>query len=410
MGNAASSVPYGAQMNAINASLQCSIAGSAGPTLVYVSTTVPLAAGAGQQFYVSDLVADAYLNGVFASSGVDISPYYQANLTMTFDIINTSPSPSTFSIYTSVKQKFPTPYTYLTTVPFQPNGQVLGPFGPFTAGSAGATADLRIQSLNGTVTYLNPDMEPIPGLRTFDISCGASWEYIVSSIALDQTTGPPLQPANGAPGIFPPTAGRTKSTVANFEITCNESSQLSTTEAFNYTFSATGPAYVQPGQVYNATAIQTFFTIPSDVIGRIDWLYGTAGHSYLIVLEAESIPIYLNNTTPAQIDLSCDYTASEPDTPRPLNTGRYVDGGTAQPIIFPLPNLGYLVAGNATVVGAAGSSVGLDVQGFTGIVSSTETGQGSAGSERLTCAPSNKYTSLNSAIIVDSSITVENAY
>lgn len=96
-------------------------------------------------------MADLYLNGVYASSSFVLGRYYSANFTLTFDVTNTNGSASSFSIDTAVLQSFPYDPA-LTTISFQPDGEVLGPFGPFTAGSD-ATAGLRIQSLNGSVAY-----------------------------------------------------------------------------------------------------------------------------------------------------------------------------------------------------------------------------------------------------------------
>lgn len=121
----------------------------------YVTATAPISGGSAQQVSFTDLTGQFELPAFFAAQADQVfgSTQFEANATINFDITNALPS--SFSISTSVQQKWPN-----DLVKFQADGSVLAPIGPVRLGDAGQVADFRITSVTASVLYLKSDGSP----------------------------------------------------------------------------------------------------------------------------------------------------------------------------------------------------------------------------------------------------------
>lgn len=99
------------------------------------------------------------------------------------------------------------------------------------------------------------------------------------------------------------------------------------------------------------------------------------------------------HSSPGFIDLSQNFEASDASTPTPLSTGRYVDCDNAEPVLFPLPNIGYI---NSTALSPDGSNMAF--QTYFALMQGTLSGVNPQANQVITeyfsCSPLGVYTLL----------------
>ncbi|QIW95318.1 hypothetical protein AMS68_000836 [Peltaster fructicola] len=355
MGNVQSSVPYGAQINAINAAV------FNGPQScnTYVTLTAPISGGSAQQVSFTDLTGQFELPAFFAAQADQVfgSTQFEANATINCDITNALPS--SFSISTSVQQKWPN-----DLIKFQADGSVLAPIGPVRLGDAGQSAATQ------------------------------NVEYILASVDINNSEGDPIAPANGVPGTFPATPLGSKSVVANVPLSCTEDIFTDNPNTkYRFTIGATSPVALTSGQSFKLSRINSYLTIPGDRVNTFTTFPGDGGAAdldrtiFVNTLNTDGNPnigIALDNASPASIDLARQFVPSDSSTSRPLDSGGEVNGVSSDPLIVSLPYKGYLNITSITA-GQSGQMFSVNVQDFNALLQTYNSRFVLLGQDNLKC-------------------------
>ena len=171
-------------------------------------------------------------------------------------------------------------------------------------------------------------------------------------------------------------------------------------QSFNLSLQGTAPVQLAAGYQHNITNLQTFFTIPGNVAYSVDGFYGGKTSGVFVTLgkdyDGNDLPgkafgAEFFYSTVGSLDLARNFTASDPNTPNPLSTDRYVDAGSRDAVTFAFPNGGFLTTSPFGVY-SAGSIFAVRLDNLQGAINgySVDFGQPS-GAENFNCTPNGSY-------------------
>lgn len=169
-----------------------------------------------------------------------------------------------------------------------------------------------------------------------------------------------------------------------------------------------GPTALTNGQSFSLTNVDTFVTVPGDILAVLSSFFGGTTAAGFVDLgqgfrgagiAGPALEAYLDNASPSSFDIARDFTlATEPSTARPLFTGRYYPVGDNKPIVFPLPNFGSLTF-SGLKAGDVGYTFSVEVPRLLALISVSSSRGQLDGSEVIDCNTTHPFALLRAPIL-----------
>lgn len=324
--------------------MTCNLLGFLKQTFKTVFTaTAPVTGGSGQEIYYTDVVGT-----------IDI-PSYITNLA---PLINATQATADITVYLALENASPANLLVykqtINNITFASNGGdamirippgngTLPPLGPVTLGVADQAHRIHLGEVEVSITLLNSAgtgaFGPIP------VDCPIqNINYILGSVNVDNSQGPPFAPANGFVPQFPPTANLQESGAFRFPYECDFGSLG--TYPLDLEIAGTIPAYFAPNSQFSLTNAQSFLRVPTNLttLAKNAFPQATTFHTTI-----SSFDLLFSNASPASYNVASTAIVSDATIPS--------DGSQ---LIIAIPETGSLTVGPITT-GADGTVVGVAV-------------------------------------------------
>ncbi|KAK4504357.1 hypothetical protein PRZ48_005273 [Zasmidium cellare] len=343
-------VPSNAQIGELAFPVTCQIYGFISQTFDTVFTaTAPVYGGSGQEIYYTDVVGTIDVPSYITSLAPLINAKQaSANVTVNLDLDNASPA--TFQAFSGTLNNITFPFGEDAKIRVPAGNGTLPPIGPVTLGTAGVPHRIHLGQVTVSIELQKEDgsnaFGPIP------VTCGQqNIDYIIGSVDVDTSSGPPYAPSNGFVPAFPPTPNLYESGAFRFPYDCNFGPLGDYT--LDLEIAGTIPAYFAPGSQFSLSNAQSFLRVPDSLSSLAVSAFPDAKTFETTVTEFD---ILFDNAQPATYNVA----------KTPIHASSPISGSD---VIIAIPetgslNVGPITAGKdgqivAVAVGSANASVAI---------------------------------------------------